>query len=74
MNLNFSKVAQKRMNEMNLTKSELARRTGYSCQHISDLLAGDRRWNETTITKVSEVLGIKIKFVTNEVKPTGTES
>jgi len=72
--MDFSKVVKNQMDEANLKKSELARRTGYSYQYISDLLAGNRRWNETTITKVSEVLGIKIKFVTDEVKPTGTES
>jgi len=39
---------------------------GYSPQYITDLLAGHRRWNETTMDKACQVLGIKIEVVDAE--------
>lgn len=34
----------------------------YTPQYIHDLLVGKRRWNETTMTKTCEALGIIMKF------------
>ncbi|MDO3681970.1 helix-turn-helix transcriptional regulator [Paenibacillus ehimensis] len=50
------------MKEMDLRTSDIARTTGYSYQHIYDLLSGERRWNEDSINKVCAALGIKIEI------------
>lgn len=60
--MNFSEVVRIRLAQRNLRPSDLARMTGYSAQHIGDLLAGNRRWNETSMSKVCKVLGIEIEF------------
>jgi transcriptional regulator with XRE-family HTH domain len=62
LQLNFSNIVKKKMIDLNISKAEVARLSGYSQTHIGDLLEGTRRWNEKTIEKVSGVLGIKIKF------------
>lgn len=61
--MNFSDVVSDQLYAQKMNKSELAKKMGYSIAHISDLLSGDRRWNETTINKACEVLGIEIQFV-----------
>lgn len=60
--MNFSEAVKKKMSLENIRNSELARITGYSSQYISDLLSGERRWNEDTINKVCGALGIEIKY------------
>lgn len=61
--MNFTQVVKKKMKQSNLNGTDLARKTGYSVTYICDLLAGHRRWNETTMAKVCKALGIKIEFV-----------
>lgn len=61
--LNFSGAFKKAMAIRGLNAGIVARRMGYSPQYISDLLIGYRRWNETTITKACEVLGLKLTIV-----------
>ena len=58
--MNFSAIVRKYMKEQKLKVSDLAKSMGYSYQYISDLLSGNRRWNETTMNKACEVLGIRI--------------
>ncbi|WP_369426681.1 helix-turn-helix domain-containing protein [Paenibacillus ehimensis] len=60
--MNFSEAVKKAMKEMDLRTSDIARTTGYSYQHIYDLLSGERRWNEDSINKVCAALGIKIEI------------
>ncbi len=60
--MDFTRVVNQRIAELAVRPSELARATGYSIQYICDLLAGRRRWNETTINKVSRALNIEISF------------
>ncbi|MEJ8546596.1 helix-turn-helix domain-containing protein [Brevibacillus borstelensis] len=43
-----------------LTPSDLARMTGYTPQYIHEILSGKKRWNETTIQKTCEALGLEI--------------
>ena len=50
------------MKQQDINYAELARKTGYSAQYISDLILGERRWNEDTINKVCAVLDITIKY------------
>lgn len=63
--MDFTETVKKCMADQKVRPSDLAKATGYSVQYIIDLLAGHRRWNETTMSKVSQVLGIKIRFSTD---------
>jgi len=60
--VDFSKVVKHVLVDQNLKPTDLARMTGYTPQHIYDLLRGDRRWNEDSMSKVCEALGIQIEF------------
>jgi transcriptional regulator with XRE-family HTH domain len=66
--MNFSEVIKNILKSRNLRISDLARMTGYTPQYMYDLLAGNRRWNETTINKTCEALGIEILIVPKETK------
>ncbi len=60
--MHFNEAVQARMNELGIRGVDLARKTGYSQQYISDLLTGRKRWNETTMTRICQALGIKVEF------------
>lgn len=60
--MNFTQTVKELMGLQNINASNLAKKMGYSPQYISDLLAGKKRWNETTMSKACDVLGIKVKF------------
>lgn len=60
--MEFTKVVKKCMYKKGLRPRDLARGTGYSQQYISDLLSGNRRWNETTMNKICQFLNIRIRF------------
>jgi transcriptional regulator with XRE-family HTH domain len=66
--MNFSESIKRILKNKDLTASDLARMIGYTPQYIHDLLAGNRRWNETTINKTCEALGIEILIVPKETK------
>jgi transcriptional regulator with XRE-family HTH domain len=66
--MNFSEVIKNILKSRDLRISDLARMTGYTPQYMYDLLAGNRRWNETTINKTCEALGIEILIVPKETK------
>lgn len=61
--MNFTNAVKKSMADQGIRSGELARRMGYSPQYITDLLAGHRRWNETTMDKACQALGMKIQVV-----------
>lgn len=61
--MNFSESIKKFLKARDLNASELARMTGYTPQYIHNLLAGKKRWNETTMTKACDALGVEIKFI-----------
>ncbi|WP_085523885.1 helix-turn-helix domain-containing protein [Tuberibacillus sp. Marseille-P3662] len=63
--MNFSNVVKEKMQQKKITNAQLAREIGYSAQYLSDLIAGERRWNEDTINKVCSALGLKITYETN---------
>ena len=63
MSLNFTTTVKARMKTLQMKPIDLARKTGYSAQYISELLSGQKRWNETTMSKVCEILDIKVRFV-----------
>jgi len=60
--MNFSERVKAILTERGMKASELARITGYSAAYISDLLAGERRWNQDSIDRVCEALGIEVNF------------
>ncbi len=59
--MGFSESVKSVLKSMNLTPSDLARMTGYTPQYIHELLAGKKRWNETTIEKTCEALGLELR-------------
>lgn len=63
--MRFSEAVKRKLADKNLKTTDLARSTGYSYQYVSDLLKGKRRWNEESMTKVSDALGfdLELKFV-----------
>lgn len=61
--MNFTKIVKARMKELDINITALAGRMGYSINYISDLLKGDRRWNETTMAKACEALKLEARFV-----------
>jgi transcriptional regulator with XRE-family HTH domain len=68
LQMNISESIKKILKNKDLTPSDLARMTGYTPQYIHDILAGNRRWNETTLSKTCEALGIKILIVPIETR------
>lgn len=60
--MNFSEKVKETMVLKKIKNAELARMVGHSPQYISDLLSGDRRWNEDTINKVCSALSIEVKY------------
>jgi transcriptional regulator with XRE-family HTH domain len=60
--MNFSRTVKQVMSRKNINASDLARKMGYSPQYISDLLACKKRWNETTMEKACDALGISIGY------------
>lgn len=65
--MNFSEVVKQAIRARRIKNNELARMTGYSAAYISDLLSGNRRWNEESINKVCKALGVEINFETVEM-------
>ena len=65
--MNFSAIAKQKLMEKNMKPSTLARQMNYSPQYVLDLLAGHRRWNETTMSRACEALGIRVIFIDTEI-------
>ncbi|HEY4429522.1 helix-turn-helix domain-containing protein [Paenibacillus sp. RS8] len=61
--MNISNRIKHVLIDQNLTPSDLARKTGYTPQYIIDVLKGNRRWNETTIEKACDALGLEFELV-----------
>lgn len=64
--MDFSNVIRHRLVDHRLNPSELARLTGHSPQYIHNLLNGNRRWNEESMQKVCNTLGLELKVVSKE--------
>lgn len=60
--MEFSKVVKEVLANRGIKNSDLAKMTSYSPQYISDLLSGERRWNETSINRVCAALEMTINF------------
>lgn len=61
--MSFSIKVKHALIDMNMKPSDLARRTGYSAMYIHNLLNGKRRWNEESMEKVCNVLGLEIQII-----------
>jgi predicted transcriptional regulator len=66
--MNFSESIKQVLKSRGLNPSDLARMTGYTPQYMYDLLAGDRRWNETTMKKTCDALGLEIRIIESKNK------
>lgn len=67
--MNFPEALLLAIRKLGITKDDLARSTGYSHQYISELLKGERRWDEEDLSKVCEALGFEIRLVTPVGEP-----
>ncbi|WP_245583182.1 helix-turn-helix domain-containing protein [Paenibacillus daejeonensis] len=56
-------MIKKTMNEQGVKASDIAKQTGYTSQYLHGLLEGSRRWNETTLSKTCDALGLEVKLV-----------
>lgn len=64
--MSFSKTVRHALVDNDMNMSDLARKTGYSMMYISNLLKGRRRWNEESMQKVCDVLGLELKIEKRE--------
>ena len=60
--MKFTETVQQKMQEENISVRELSRRMDRSHVYVGDLIAGHRRWNETTINEACTALNIAISF------------
>ncbi len=71
--MDIREAVKNRMKTKGIKVSDLAKMTGYTARHIYDLLSGGARWNETTISKILNVLELELDIRPMEQKATGTE-
>lgn len=64
--MDFSNVVRHRLVDHKINPSELARMTGHSPQYIHNLLNGNRRWNEESMQKVCDTLGLEMIVIPRE--------
>ncbi|MCZ8518860.1 helix-turn-helix domain-containing protein [Paenibacillus caseinilyticus] len=57
---NISEAIKQQLKKKELNPSDLARMTGYAPQYIHELLAGKKRWNETTLIKACGALDLEL--------------
>lgn len=58
----INETIQNGLKAKNMKASELARKLDITPQHMSNLLKGKRRWNETLLNKAIRVLNIEIQI------------
>lgn len=58
--MSFSNTIKHVLVDKDMNPSDLARKTGYSAQYIHNLLKGEKRWNEESMKKVCDVLGLEL--------------
>ncbi|MFD3271472.1 helix-turn-helix domain-containing protein [Paenibacillus dendritiformis] len=66
--MSFSEQVKEHMNEQGIRPTQLAQMICYSTPHVYDLFSGKRRWNETTMKKACDVLGLEMKIVKKKVE------
>jgi transcriptional regulator with XRE-family HTH domain len=58
----INEAVREKLIAKNMSASELAKELNITPQHMSNLLNGKRRWNETLLSKVFQALDIKIQI------------
>jgi predicted transcriptional regulator len=61
--MGFSDIVKNAMKLKNLKIVDLSRSSGIGYPYLADLIKGRRRWNENTINKVCNALGLKVIYV-----------
>ncbi len=64
--MDFSKIARRVIAEKQIKITDIQKKTGYSLQYLYELISGKRRWNEDTISKIYDVLGIELYYKEKE--------
>lgn len=67
--LDFSATVKEKLKQVPMSSAGLAREMGYTPQYLSDLLSGERRWNEVTMSKACEALDMELVVVKCKVRP-----
>lgn len=65
--MSFSIKVRHALVDADMNPSELARKIDLSPMYVHNLLRGKRRWNEETMLKVCEVLGLEIEVRRKDV-------
>lgn len=62
---NFSEVIKRELKLQDMSVGVFAEKMHFSLQYTYNLInrKGDKRWNEDSVQKACEVLGIEIKFI-----------
>ncbi len=58
----INEAVREKLIAKNMSASELAKELNITPQHMSNLLNGKRRWNETLLSKVFQAPDIKIQI------------
>ena len=60
--LKFSEVVKSVLDNRQISITQLAKDLKLSIPYVSDLIKGNRRWNETRMIEASQILGITIEY------------
>jgi len=60
--MDFSKAVMTALEKQNISVSIFAKKMNFSIQHTYGLLRNSKRWNEDSIQKACEILGLEIQF------------
>jgi ribosome-binding protein aMBF1 (putative translation factor) len=64
--MQFLRLSDLKMEEMDISKKELAQKIGTSASFITQLFIGDRKPNWNILAKMSIALGIDFKILTDD--------
>lgn len=64
--MGFTEIVNQKIKDDNVSIRELARRMNRSHVYVKDLISGNRRWNENTISEACQALGIVVSFSKEE--------
>ena len=70
--MDFTESVKRQMTARGVKVGPLAKEMGISAEYLYKLLARQKRWNETTMTRACEALGLRASFVSDE--PAGQDA
>lgn len=59
--MKFSKAVMYALEKQNISVADFANKMNFSIQHTYGLMRNSKRWNEDSINKACEILGLKIE-------------